>query len=582
VGGAERGQQAEERRRLMPLPAGIPKIPCTLGVGFGIEGGEALGATIKVTASVRGLVWAATGDAGVADALVLTVAPGASASFSLIPTDLAGWLLNGAAVDVSGGKQSHTYTVSVQWTKPPASGAVPVKVGTPFVIKNLVVPQSTVGTLDLDKAISTSDANGVPITLPPTFGGAVTSVNGKTGVVTLSAADVSAVPTSRQIAGLDLTADRTAAALKTALAITESDVASLTTDLAARQLVLVPTATKTTAYTAAVNDLVMTDATSAAFAVTLPSAPADKSIIEVKKIDSSTNAVTITCGGTDTFAVGGTTLALAFQGHAARMQYQATGGKWITLDNDVPLTQLDARYVGKSVVTAKGDIIAATASGAVTNVAVGTNGQVLTADSTQASGVKWAAAAGGTIVGIASPPKTAMTNKYTRVPFRPIELGQTTSSIADSLMWLQPIPVVENCTLAEMHARTDSTAGTAGSVVRMGVYPMAAGASPLFDSGALATTSANTTVISTANLALTPAWYLIAIVWQGNPTTKPTTRLGNAGLTAAYESEQYFLSDGAPAGYTMSSVSGALPALGTLTPQYVSGTTCPIVGLKFT
>jgi hypothetical protein len=43
-----------------------------------------------------------------------------------------------------------------------------------------------------------------------------------------------------------------------------------------------------------------------------------------------------------------------------------------------------------TVVDAKGDLIAATAADAVTRVAVGTNNQVLTADSTQAAGVKWA------------------------------------------------------------------------------------------------------------------------------------------------------------------------------------------------
>jgi hypothetical protein len=49
--------------------------------------------------------------------------------------------------------------------------------------------------------------------------------------------------------------------------------------------------------------------------------------------------------------------------------------------------------VPKSTVTTKGDIIAATASATVTRVAAGTNGYILTADSAEAAGIKWAAAA---------------------------------------------------------------------------------------------------------------------------------------------------------------------------------------------
>lgn len=51
----------------------------------------------------------------------------------------------------------------------------------------------------------------------------------------------------------------------------------------------------------------------------------------------------------------------------------------------------DTSLIKPANITAKGDLIVGTASGVITNVAVGTNTYVLTADSTQTSGVKWAA-----------------------------------------------------------------------------------------------------------------------------------------------------------------------------------------------
>jgi hypothetical protein len=51
--------------------------------------------------------------------------------------------------------------------------------------------------------------------------------------------------------------------------------------------------------------------------------------------------------------------------------------------------------IAKTIVDAKGDIIAATAADTVSRLAVGANDTVLTADSTAATGLKWATVAGG-------------------------------------------------------------------------------------------------------------------------------------------------------------------------------------------
>lgn len=59
------------------------------------------------------------------------------------------------------------------------------------------------------------------------------------------------------------------------------------------------------------------------------------------------------------------------------------------------VTQDDANAIQNTIVDAKGDIIAATANDTPARLAVGTNGHVLTADSTAATGLKWAAAPTG-------------------------------------------------------------------------------------------------------------------------------------------------------------------------------------------
>ena len=71
---------------------------------------------------------------------------------------------------------------------------------------------------------------------------------------------------------------------------------------------------------------------------------------------------------------------------------------WVTTD--------DTNAIQNAIVDAKGDLIAATAADTPARLAVGTNGQVLTADSTAATGLKWAAASSGKIGQVLSTLKT--------------------------------------------------------------------------------------------------------------------------------------------------------------------------------
>jgi hypothetical protein len=99
--------------------------------------------------------------------------------------------------------------------------------------------------------------------------------------------------------------------------------------------------------------------------------------------------------------------------------------------------------IPKSTVTTKGDLIAATASATVTRLGLGTNGYVLTADSTQATGIKWAASA-------------------TEIPSQTGNSGEYLTTDGSTLSW-SPINVAIN-------AKTDNytlIASDAGKLITM-------------------------------------------------------------------------------------------------------------------
>ena len=72
--------------------------------------------------------------------------------------------------------------------------------------------------------------------------------------------------------------------------------------------------------------------------------------------------------------------------------------------------------IAKTIVDAKGDIIAATAADTVARLAVGTNDQVLTADSTAATGLKWATASSGSMTLISTTTLTGASITLSSIP----------------------------------------------------------------------------------------------------------------------------------------------------------------------
>lgn len=77
------------------------------------------------------------------------------------------------------------------------------------------------------------------------------------------------------------------------------------------------------------------------------------------------------------------------------------------------VAQDDSNAIQNAIVDAKGDLIAATGADTPARLAVGTNGYVLTADSAEATGLKWAAAASGGMTSIASGTLTSTTTTIT-------------------------------------------------------------------------------------------------------------------------------------------------------------------------
>lgn len=181
-------------------------------------------------------------------------------------------------------------------------------------------------------------------------------------------------------------------------------------------------------------------------------------------------------------------------------------------------TQVATTAVLKSLVDAKGDQIVGTADNTVARVAVGSDGKVSKADSTQSAGVAW---------DYAVPPhgstKNGSTTYYSTPGF--LTVNATTSALVANYCFYFPYWVATPITVDQL-AIEQTTAGAAGKLMRFGLIAATKNWQPtgsaLADSGNIAADGANGVKTYTPGSPVTlPAGrYLGVIHSDGAPTLR--------------------------------------------------------------
>lgn len=186
----------------MTWPAGVVLRTCSLGPDFGIVSGEDYGCDVIVSVSRPTMTWGATGSGGIGDTKTLSFDPGQEVTFQLPVTDQEGWYIGGLPVDVSDGKQSHLYNLTI---KPWIYGSLGRKTysNATLTLSNLAVPTGD-GMLDLDLSVATSGAQGGTVTIPSLVADLRGAVESSADAAAASAtAAQSAAQQAHDISGID-------------------------------------------------------------------------------------------------------------------------------------------------------------------------------------------------------------------------------------------------------------------------------------------------------------------------------------------------------------------------------------------
>ena len=170
--------------------------------------------------------------------------------------------------------------------------------------------------------------------------------------------------------------------------------------------------------------------------------------------------------------------------------------------------------VPKALVDAKGDLLVATAPDTVARLPVGTDGQVLVADSAQTPGVKWASATAGITNGM--PRVSGDTARAFTIPGVIIQVFGTATPSPNRTVF-QPIRLDKARTYDQIQLEV-TAAATAGSRCRTAIYAVDdywQATDLLFDSGQMAN-DAIAVVTAGISLTLPSGNYMMVTVTQGS------------------------------------------------------------------
>lgn len=159
----------------------------------------------------------------------------------------------------------------------------------------------------------------------------------------------------------------------------------------------------------------------------------------------------------------------------------------------------------------KGDILVASGATTLTKVGVGTDGHVLTADSGEATGVKWASASGG----------SEITDDYFTVEreISPITGTATTAGIGTAnVVYVIRFPLTRTITVSTIHTYISTGAGS--STGSFGIYTND-GNTRLITSGSIDTSTSGVKSVTLGSpVTLTPGLYLYAFAVSTSTTLR--------------------------------------------------------------